>query len=80
MTTASISLRPVVREVMRMAPERSWSETAITTQARQLIPDARGIDVLAAITWNHGQGYLETFYNKEMECDVWKLTKKGKAA
>lgn len=80
MTTASVALRPVIREVMKMAPSRRWSETALLTQIRLLVPDAKAIDVSAALTWNHGQAHVDTAHNAELECDVWFLTKKGKAS
>ena len=79
MTTASISLRPVVREVMKHAPARQWSEAALLAQVRTQMPETRSVDLLAAIVWNQGKGYVDAGLYEEMECDVWTLTKKGLA-
>ena len=80
MTAASIALRPVIREIMRAAPSRRWSEAALIAQCRTLDPSARAVDVQAAVVWNQGQGYLASSYNAEMECDMWSLTDAGKSA
>lgn len=80
MTSASVALRPVIRDIMRAAPSRRWSEAALIAQCRTLDPSARAVDVQAAVVWNQGQGYLASSYNAEMECDMWSLTEKGKTA
>jgi hypothetical protein len=80
MTTASIALRPVVRDVMKMAPTRQWSEAGLLMQLRTLAPEAKAVDVLAAIVWNQGKDYVKAGRNEELECDVWTLTEKGLAA
>jgi hypothetical protein len=80
MTVASIALRPVIRDIMKMASSRRWSEAALLAQIRVLMPDAKAIDVQAALIWNQGQAYVESGINEEMECDVWTLTQKGKDA
>lgn len=79
MTTASIALRPVVREVMKMAPSRQWSEAGLLAQVRTMMCEAKAVDVLAAVVWNQGKGYVEPGRNEELECDVWTLTQKGLA-
>lgn len=79
MTTASIALRPVVRDVMKMAPARQWSEAGLLAQVRTLMPEAKAVDVLAAIVWNQGQDYVKAGRYEELECDVWMLTEKGLA-
>lgn len=80
MTVASISLRPILRTIMKMAPDRQWSETALVAQIRTQVPDAREVDVLAAVVWNQGKDYVKAGRNDELECDVWTLTQKGKEA
>lgn len=80
MTVASIALRPVIRDIMKMAPSRRWSEAALLAQIRVMVPDAKAIDVQAALVWNQGQQYVESDINREMECDVWSLSQKGKDA
>lgn len=77
MTVASISLRPLVRSIMKMAPQRQWSEAAIVAQIRTQVPDAREVDVMAAVVWNQGKEYVQSGRNEELECDVWTLTDKG---
>lgn len=77
MTVASIALRPLVRTLMKMAPQRQWSEAALVAQIRTQVPDAREIDVMAAVVWNQGRGYVAAGRNEELECDVWTLTGKG---
>lgn len=79
MTVASIALRPLVRSIMKMAPQRQWSEAAIIAQIRTQVPDAREVDVMAAVVWNQGRSYVEAGRNEELECDVWTLTNKGLA-
>lgn len=80
MTEQSRILRPVVRDVMKMAPEREWSLKALHSSIRGMIPDAGEVDVDAALTWNYGQGHVGRRFNHELECDVWKLTERGKSA
>jgi len=77
MTVASIALRPVIRDIMKMAPSRRWSEAALLAQIRVMMPEAKAIDVQAALIWNQGEQYVESAINREMECDVWFLTRKG---
>lgn len=79
MTTASVALRPVVRDVMKMAPNRQWSEAGLLAQVRTLMPEAKAVDVLAAVVWNQGKDYVKAGRNDELECDVWTLTEKGLA-
>lgn len=80
MTAASIPLRPVVRDIMRLAPDRKWSEAALLAQCRTQIPDVTATDLSGALTWNLGRGYVDSEFNREMEIDVWYLTERGKNA
>lgn len=80
MTTASIALRPKIREVMKAAPSMRWSEEALHATLQPRIPGTRAVDVQSALVWNLGKGYVESSHNEEMECDVWKLTPAGLAA
>lgn len=80
MTEASIPLRPIIREIMRAAPARQWSEAALHAQIRGIIPDVESNDVLAALLWNDKKGYVESTYNHELEVDVWKITDRGQRA
>lgn len=80
MTVASIALRPVVRDVMKMAPARQWSEAGLLAQVRTMMPEAKAIDLMAAMVWNQGKDYVKPGRNDELECDVWTLTEKGLAA
>jgi hypothetical protein len=78
MTVASIALRPVIRDVMKTAPSRRWSEAALLASVRVMVPDAKAIDVQAATIWNQGKDYVQSGVWEEMDCDVWSLTQKGK--
>lgn len=80
MTTASIALRPKIREVMKAAPSQRWSEEALVAVLQPRIPGTRAVDVLDAIVWNLGKGWVESSRNEELECDVWNLTEAGKKA
>jgi hypothetical protein len=80
MTTASIALRPIVREIMKMAPNREWSEGMLLAQIRTLAPSAGAVDVAAAVVWNQGKGYVVSGRNEELEVDTWKLTETGMKA
>lgn len=80
MTTASIALRPKIREVMKAAPSQRWSEEALVAVLQPRIPGTRAVDVLDALVWNLGQKYVITSRNEELECDVWSLTETGKKA
>ena len=77
MTTASIALRPKIREVMKAAPSQRWSEEALVAVLQPRIPGTRAVDVLDAIVWNLGKGWVESSRNEELECDVWNLTPEG---
>jgi hypothetical protein len=80
MTTASIALRPKIREVMKAAPSQRWSEEALVTVLQPRIPGTRAVDVLDALVWNLGKDYVVSSRNDELECDVWQLTETGKKA
>lgn len=80
MTTASIALRPMIREIMKAAPSQRWSEEALVSVMNTRIPGVRAVDVQSALIWNLGKSYVDSARNEEMECDVWFLTTKGKAA
>lgn len=80
MTAASIPLRPIIREIMKAAPARRWSEKALLVQARQMIPDIEELDLQAALTWNLSKGYVDSEHNRELEVDVWFLTQRGLVA
>lgn len=79
MTSASIALRPLVLEIMQMAPARKWSEAGIVTQVRTQDPSARAIDVMSAMNYLHGEALVKTDHNRMMQCDTWELTDTGKA-
>lgn len=80
MTTASIALRPKIREVMKAAPSQRWSEEALVTVLQPRIPGTRAVDVQSALVWNLSKGYVQSARNEELECDVWSLTPEGMKA
>jgi len=80
MTTASIALRPMIREIMKAAPSQRWSEEALVAVMNTRIPGVRAVDVQSALVWNLGKAYVVSEHNEEMECDVWSLTEAGKKA
>lgn len=80
MTTASISLRPMIREIMKAAPSQRWSEEALCAMMSTRIPGVRAVDVQSALVWNLGKSYVSSSRNEEMECDVWQLTDAGMKA
>lgn len=77
MTEGSIPLRPIIRDIMKLAKDRKWSEAALLAQVRRTIPDAASNDVLAALIWNDGKGHVTSSFNHEMEVDVWQITERG---
>jgi len=80
MTPASISLRPLIREIMKAAPSQRWSLEALVAVMRTRIPGVRAVDVESALVWNLGKTYVVSSHNEEMECDLWELTEAGKQA
>jgi hypothetical protein len=78
MTTASIALRPMIREIMKAAPSQRWSEEALVAVMNTRIPGVRAVDVLDALVWNLGKDHVKSEHHEEMECDVWSLTNTGK--
>jgi hypothetical protein len=78
MLESSIPLRPVLRKLMKLLPDRRWSATALHMQARKLVPDITMNEVMDALNWNLMKGFVDSAYNNELECDVWFLTKHGK--
>lgn len=79
-TVAAIALRPKIREIMKAAPSQRWNEEALVAMLQPRIPGTRAVDVLDAIVWNLSEGFIESSYSRELECDMWKLTETGKAA
>jgi hypothetical protein len=80
MTTASIALRPMIREIMKAAPSQRWSEEALVAVMNTRIPGARAVDVQSALIWNLKKSYVVSTHHEEMECDVWSLTEEGRGA
>lgn len=80
MTTASIALRPMIREIMKASPSLRWSEEALVSVMSTRIPGVRAVDVQSALIWNLGKSHVESARHEEMECDVWFLTEAGKKA
>lgn len=80
MTTASIALRPLIREIMKAAPSQRWSEEALVAVMNTRIPGVRAVDVQSALVWNLGKGFVKSAHHDEMECDVWSLTPAGTKA
>lgn len=80
MTTASIALRPMIREIMKAAPSQRWSLEALHAVMSTRMPGVRAVDVESALVWNLGKSYVTSEKNEEMECDVWSLTEAGKKA
>lgn len=77
MTTASIALRPMIREIMKAAPSVRWSEEALVAVMNTRMPGVRAVDVTSALVWNLGKDYVKSQHHEEMECDVWSLTETG---
>lgn len=77
MTTASIALRPIIRQIMKAAPTQRWSEEALVAVMNVRMPGARAVDVQSALVWNLGKDFVKSEFHEEMECDVWSLTETG---
>ena len=74
----SITLRPVVRETMQLAPARKWTVKALHAQIRAEFPQSTENNVAAALLWNQGKGYVDYTVNDETAQELWGLTEKGK--
>lgn len=79
MLESSIPLRPVVRQIMKAAPERRYSMTGLLALARRQIPDVSENEVADALNWNLGKGFVDTGVHNELRVEVWFLTDDGKA-
>lgn len=77
MTHASISLRPLVRDLMKAAPKRPMTIRALWRVIHSEDPSVEQVDVDAAVTWHFGQGNVTRAYNHELELDEYLLTKRG---
>jgi hypothetical protein len=74
---AAIAARSLIRDVMRSAPDRGFSEEALHTQARKLDASLSEDDTKAALQWNFKRGNVNFEFNSELEADLWKLTTRG---
>lgn len=74
----SITLRPVVRETMQLAPERKWTVKALHAQIRAEYPQSTESNVQAAMLWNQSRGFVNYEVNDETGQELWTLTPKGK--
>ena len=77
MTKASISLRPLVRELMQSAPKRPFTVKALFRIISSDDPSIEEVDVDAALTWHFGQGHVERSHNHELGLDQYTLTARG---
>lgn len=77
MTAASVSLRPLVRQLMQAAPTRPFTVKALFRIIRSEDPSIEEVDVDAALTWHFGQGHVERSHNHELGLDEYKLTARG---
>lgn len=75
---ASKALRPLIREIMRAAPERKFSSAALLAQIQLIIPDATAEAAAAALLWNQAKGNVDYTHDGERELDLWHLTTRGK--
>jgi len=75
---ASKALRPLIRDIMRAAPERKFSSAAILAQLKLIIPDATAEAASAALLWNQAKGHVDYTHDGERELDLWHLTSRGK--
>ena len=76
-TDGSITLRSMIRDVMKAKPERALSYAALFAQLRLMIPDVDTKDVRTALEWNFKRGNVNFEHDHELELDVWKLTTRG---
>jgi hypothetical protein len=74
------SLRPVIRETMKLAPNRKWTVKALHAQIRAEFITAEEHHVTKALRWNQERGFVDYTYNAEFERDEWHLTERGNAA
>lgn len=77
-TEASKALRPLIREIMRAAPERKFSSAALLMQIKLIIPDTTAEAAAAALLWNQSRGHVDYQHDGERELDLWHLTTRGK--
>lgn len=77
MTPASISLRPLVRDLMKAAPKRPFTIRALWRLIHSEDPSVEQVDVDAAVTWHFGQGNVTRSFNHELELDEYLLTPRG---
>jgi hypothetical protein len=76
----SITLRPIVRETMQLAPARKWTVKALHAQIRAEYPQSTEQNVNAAMLWNQSRGHVDYEVNDETGQELWALTAQGKAA
>lgn len=77
MTKASVSLRPLVRQLMQAAPTRPLTVRALYRVISSEDPSIEEVDVDAALTWHFGQGNVERSHNHELGLDEYTLTARG---
>ena len=77
MSNTAITLRPVIREIMKMAADQPWTSKSLHIQARRISPGCSEVDVDAALTWNYGQGYVQRTKDHQMEQFVYRITPEG---
>lgn len=80
MTKTSISLRPLVRQLMQAAPERAFTVKALFRVIYSEDRSIEEVDVLAAVTWHYGEGNVTRVFNHELDMFEYSLTKQGKKA
>lgn len=74
----SITLRPVVRETMQLAPKRKWTIKALHAQLRAEFPQSTDANVQAALLWNQSKGFVDYTVDDESGVELWHLTKLAK--
>lgn len=74
----AITLRPVIRETMQLAPTRRWTVAALRSVLRAEHPDATEADISQALAFNQSKGYVDYQHQAELQVDHWYLTERGK--
>ncbi len=77
MPSPSVTLRPVVRELMAAAPKMPFTVASLYRQLKPLYPAIGEGDVRAALLWNQSKGYVDFEHDAELEVDIYRITKRG---
>ncbi len=75
-----VTIRAKVREVLAMSPRREFTRQMIFDGVKRLVPEPLTVNELAAgIEWNIERNFVQFRRDDDLDCDVWSLTKNGKA-